>query len=115
MGWGKSAPEEAPTVPSYGGEENLEADMEAQMMQAMAMMMSMGSPAPPAMPTAPEVIRGPEVDWSEKQKRLAKKMGAEFHMEQLQRHGIAQSVHSSPLTDDVAPEVSESILTGTVE
>lgn len=115
MGFGKSAPAEPPPITTGGGEDELEGEMMAQMMQAMAMMGAMGGAAPPAMPTMPEVIRGPEVDWSDKQERLAKKMGAEFHMSQMKKHGIAQSVHSSPLTDDAAPELSESILTGTVE
>lgn len=109
---GKAAPEEPPIPTSYG-EEGMQDDINAQMLEALALMAMMGSgPAAPSIPPTPEIITEPEIDWSDQEEKLAAKMKADFHIEQLRRHGVPQTIHSSPLTDETDPDTTESILTG---
>lgn len=109
---GKAAPEEPPIPIQTENEGQLQDDMAAQMMEAMMMMAMMGSPAVPAVPAAPPIDRVPDIDWSEKQKRIASKMKADYHVSQLQRHGRAQTIHTSPLLDTQEAETTEQTLIG---
>lgn len=109
---GKGAMEEAPVAVDYGEGEGDEEAMMAQFMEAMAMMAQMGAPAIPPVPQVPHIASAPDIDWTGKHEELAAKMGAEFHLEKLKRHGRTKTIHTSPLLSDDDPNILQSILTG---
>jgi len=109
MGKGSApSPPPAATIPS----DNTDAKLQEQMMQAMMMMSAGGGiPAAPAIPAMPAISKPLDIDWSEKTEQLSEKMKADYHLNQLRRHGMAQSVHTSPLVDEEEPDTTKSILT----
>jgi hypothetical protein len=109
---------------SGGSEPLMPQDNSAMMMMMMMQMMqqnmaamqqmAMQQPETPEIPEAPEVVAPEPVDWSEKEDQLREQMKADYEMEQEKRHGLTDTIHTSPLIDEENLEEDEdynSILT----
>jgi len=119
---GSSAP--APQMPMTAPEspdftpilEAMMGMMEAMSANTMSMMQSMSSMQTPQLPPIPEINvpepeRNPEVDWTEKQEQLAKKMQGDYALE-ADRKGRLETVLTSPLLDEEDAMVDSSVLAG---
>ena len=121
-GKGGSAPP-APTMPQqdFSGLENMMAGFENMMMGAMGsiaqaqmaaqqqqadMMATMNM----NMPSLPEAVRDPIIDWTEQQEKLSNKARADYSLDQARRKGRQDTILTSPLLDDEEPNITGSVL-----
>ncbi len=99
MGGKGSAP--APPPPQLPQQDNSMMEMMMSMMQMLPAMMAAAVPETPQVPEPPPIDRPPEVDWKEKQTQLQAKMKADYDAEQRRKKGVQDTVHTSPLLDDM--------------
>jgi hypothetical protein len=60
----------------------------------------------------PEVYRSPEIDFTEAQDRLNAKAKADFHLDQMRRKSVTDTILTSPLLEDEEPQLGGSVLSG---
>ena len=117
-----------PQMPDYSGEmmammgmmsemmggimEGMAAQTAQMMEQAGAQQEQMFASMQANMPGLPEAYRDPVIDFSEQQDKIASKAKADYHLDELRRKGVADTVLTSPLLDEEDPELGGSILTG---
>jgi hypothetical protein len=76
--------------------------MMQMMQQNMANQMSMMQQQmqPPEMPEMPEIDMPEPIDWKAKQEEIKNKMTADYETDNQKRHGVMDTIHTSPLLDD---------------
>jgi len=96
MGGKSDAPSPPPAVDPGPG-----IDMSMMMNMFSQMMASQSAQAPlPTIPEAPEIVKDPEIDFSERTKELAEQVRADYQDEQTRKRGRADTILTSPLLDD---------------
>lgn len=97
MGGGKGGGG-APPQADYSGMEGAMAQM--MMMSQMSAMQQPQMPEQPEMSDMPEIRKTEEIDWTDKQNKLAAKMKADYGAELASRKGRKDTIHTSPLEEE---------------
>lgn len=102
----KSRDKSPPSIYDRFGPEPVKVpeDNELDIMEAFTTMLtisqSLATPAVPVIPPIPSVYRDPVVDWGERQKQIAKKVSADYELDNKRKKTRSSTIHSSPLLDD---------------
>jgi len=110
-GKGSDAAAPAVVMPEQDNSQNemLLAQMAGMMSQMSQIQAQSAMPEIPAIPT---VDTPAEIDWVEKQEKLASKMKAEEALDSARRKGRADTIHTSYLDDEEDTSIATSILAG---
>jgi len=110
-GKGSDAAAPAVVMPEQDNSQNemLLAQMAGMMSQMSQIQAQSAMPEIPAIPT---VDTPAEIDWVEKQEKLASKMKAEEALDSARRKGRADTIHTRYLDDEEDTSIATSILAG---
>ena len=113
-GKGSDAAAPAVVMPEQDNSQNemLLAQMAGMMSQMSQMSQIQAQSAMPEIPAIPTVDTPAEIDWVEKQEKLASKMKAEEALDSARRKGRADTIHTSYLDDEEDTSIATSILAG---
>jgi hypothetical protein len=99
--------QEQPSPPPSGMEEQSSGMEDMMMMMAMMQMLSSGTenvaqqmPQAPTPLQVPDLTRTEDIDWTEKMEQLTSQASAGYTLGQAKKHGVLDTVHTSPLLDD---------------
>jgi hypothetical protein len=98
---GKGGGSEIPMMPAQDNTAMMTMMMQ-MMQQSMANQMAMMQEQmqPPEMAPMPEIDSPEPVDWKAKQDEIKTKMTADYETENQRRHGVMDTIHTSPLLDE---------------